>query len=197
MARRRTFLTAVIASFAVMTSVYGDMMPVSKPDVARRHSPHVCTAAALRQTDLSSSFTWEAVGDLGSPSYALLPEAGAEFEQAAEAQRVHVLTSGAGSLDLCLYALIGLGLCTYVPCAKNLSFSSIPQWYHNGGPFRIGDSHAIGPDCLCSAVVYFVQPACTADDLQPEYHWGMIAPLLRESLFTPTVLSSRGPPLRS
>jgi hypothetical protein len=97
---------------------------------------------------------------------------------------------------LCLYALLGLGLCKSAPWVKKLSLGVLPGWYHDGGPFQIGHSLAISPDCLCLAVVCFTQPQDKAEDLQPLYRLGAVAALWRAAQFVPAVRAARGPPVR-
>jgi hypothetical protein len=124
----------------------------------------------------------------------LNPEAG----QAGATKPAQILTDRQNSLTLCLYALLGLGLCRSAPLVRKFHFSCIPDWYHSGGPSQIGHSFAISPDCLTSTpVVCFVQPAGETEDVAPQYLSGAIAALLRKSQFTPTTLASRGPPSMS
>ena len=102
------------------------------------------------------------------------------------------------SLGLCLFALLGLGLCKSAPYVKKFSFGTVPEWYHSGGPSQIGHCFAISPDCLsCAPVVCFIQPDCEGKDVTPQYFSGAIAALLRKSQFAPTTLASRGPPYMS
>jgi hypothetical protein len=135
------------------------------------------------------------VGFLDSLPLTFLPEAKPATADTAEAQPVHILTSGGGSLDLCLYALLGLGLFTYVPCAKNVSASFVGKWYHKAG-LHIGYDHSGAPESLYCAAACFVQPACTGDAPIRQSRWGTVASLLRNSQFTRSVLTSRGPPKR-
>ncbi len=194
---RRLFI-AIVGGLVVTAAACADMTPVSERDAGHQQSPCIYSDTNLQHTDLSSPFNCPSVADRGLWSVEFLPKANRDVGQTYETQPVHVLTAETGSLNLCLYALFGLGLCTYMPRAKNLSLGFIPEWYHNGGPFQIGHSFAVSPDSLCPApACCFIQPVCTAEDIQPEYYKGTIAPLLRKSLFTPNVLDPRGPPLRS
>ena len=90
---------------------------------------------------------------------------------------------------------LGLGLCKSAPWVKRLHFGHIPHWYHDGGPFQIGHSHAIGPDLGWTAVPCLAQPDGPIQDISPRYYRGTVASLLRKSLFTPNTLAPRGPPL--
>jgi hypothetical protein len=156
-------------------------------------------------TDLPpASFSNDGVGLVGVADLGILPggflsePAGIEAGQASETRPAQILTDRQNSLTLCLYALLGLGLCRSAPFVKKLHLGCIPDWYHSGGPSQIGHSFAISPDCLTAApVVCFIQPAGETEDVAPAYFSGAIAALLRKSQFTPTALASRGPPYMS
>jgi len=197
MINRKSVITALIVVLFIAGITCADMSLVPQMGTEHPQSPCIYNDTNLQYTSLSSSFNCLNAADLGLWSVEFLPQANADVGQASETQPVQVLTDGVSSLNLCLYGLIGLGLCTYLPRAKNLSLGFIPEWYHDGGPFQVGHSHAIGPECFCSAPVCFVQPDYTAEDISPEYYKGTIAPLLRKSLFTPNILDPRGPPFRS
>ncbi len=107
---------------------------------------------------------------------------------------VQVLSERQGSLALCLYGLLGLGALRSLSCVRKLSFDWVPNWYHSGAPAQIGPSYAIAPDCLCSALLYFVQPEDSVRDCQPQYLLGRIVSLWRKSQCTPLALLARGPP---
>jgi hypothetical protein len=99
------------------------------------------------------------------------------------------------SLDLCLFALLGLGLCKSAPYVRKFSFGAIPDWYHTGGPSQIGHSFAISPDCLSlkPACRCRMQPDSTAATVS-QFRLEIVESLWRRSQFTPAVLASRGPP---
>lgn len=112
----------------------------------------------------------------------------------------HVLADRHSELDLCLYALLSLGLYRSAPWLRRLSLHSIPDWYHSGGPSQIGHSFAISPDGLSAApILCLTQPEPTAatPDLRPQHRWGIAVSLWRQSQFTPTALAARGPPYLS
>ncbi len=191
----RKLITVVIGGLVVTAAAYADMVPVSRLDAGRRQSPHVCGQADLQNTNLSrpSSSLNTAGSDLWSIEF--LPEANADVSQTSEIQHQLSLTNGQGSLNLCLSALIGLGLCSSAHWVKRLSFGFIPEWYHDGGPFQIGHSFAVTPESLCPVpVCCFVQPVCTVEDSLPQYRLGTVTSRWRKSQFTPTVLVPRGPP---
>ncbi len=195
MINRRKLLITVGLVLLVTTGVYANMVPVSRLDAGRRQLPHVCGRTDLQYTNLSSPSNFPSVGHLDLWSVEFLPEANADVSQTSEIQHPQILTNGPGSLNLCLSALIGLGLCSSAHWVKRLSFGFVPEWYHNGGPFQIGHSYAVTPESLCPVpVCCFVQPVCTVEDSIPQYRLGTVVSLWRKSQFTPTVLVPRGPP---
>jgi len=192
---RRKLLITVGLGLLVTTGVYADMTPVSQSDAKRVQSSNACRLAELQYTNLSSPYNPPSVTELDFWSVEFLPEANADVSQTSEIQHPLSLTNGPGSLNLCLSALIGLGLCSSAHWVKRLSFGFVPEWYHNGGPFQIGHSYAVTPESLCPVpVCCFVQPVCTVEDSLPQYRSGTVTSLWRKSQFTPTVLVPRGPP---
>ncbi|MBN1361367.1 MAG: hypothetical protein JW993_12285 [Sedimentisphaerales bacterium] len=196
----RNFIPIFLVVLAATACVRADMVPTSAWDGAP------CPAAADRDvTDRAEPSPARLIGgsvDLETLAFACLPETEvstavgiASYDSTPEP--VRLLNRDRGSLELCLYALMGLGLCKSAPWFKRLSFSFIPDWYHQGGPYQIGGSHAVGPDCFCSVALCFVQPRNAAADSLLPYRTGTIASLLRQSQFSPNVLSSRGPPRMS
>ena len=198
MIQRRKLITSVIGVLVITSAVYADMVPVSRLDAECGQPAHVCGQADHQYTNLSSLSDFPSVTDLNSWSIEFLPEANTDVSQTSEMQHPHSLTNGPGSFNLCLSALIGLGLCSSAHFVKRFSFSFVPEWYHNGGPFQIGHSHAIMPESLCPVpVCCFVQPVCTVEDSLPQYRRRTVISLWRKSQFTPTILVPRGPPCMS
>ncbi|MBA7615625.1 hypothetical protein ES703_22909 [subsurface metagenome] len=198
MTDRRKLLIALIAVLVVTAAVRADMSPVSRLDAGRRQLPHISGRADvqyIQYTNLSSPSIFPSVADLDSWSVEFLPEANPDVGQTSDMQNPQILTDGTGSFNLCLSALIGLGLCSSTHWVKKLSFGFVPEWYHNGGPFQIGHSYAVTPESLCPVpACCFVQPACTVEDSLPQYRLGTVTSFWRESQFTPVVLAPRGPP---
>lgn len=140
-------------------------------------SPSACDLAGM----ILSGRSLGIVGDIASP---------------AEPRPVVILNDRQSSLTLCLYALAGLGLCKSAPWVQRFSLVVVPQWYHDGGPWQIGHSFAISPQCLCPvAVSCFVQPQVPAEDLSRQYASGTVLPLWRDSQFIHALLVGRGPPV--
>jgi hypothetical protein len=192
-------IAVLVACLVVTATVHADMMSVSVLDTVCRQASPVDARTDLQQANSPSpSFGCAGAFALSFGSVDFLPEASADVTQTCETQPLQVLAGGPGSLNLCLYALLGLGLCRSAPLVKKLHLGCIPDWYHSDGPFQIGHSFAISPDCLCSAPVYcFIQPDGTVEDCLPQYYRGTIASLARKSQFAPTGLASRGPPCMS
>jgi hypothetical protein len=194
MIRWRRVILSIIIGLAVTANAYADMTPACGLDTESPQSQHLGVPTNAGHTNCLTQSSYPVVADLARLSIEFLPQARSDIETASGTQPLLILTDGAGSFSLCLYALLGLGLCGSGQWLKKISIGCIPEWYHDGGPYQIGHSLAIGPESLCSATVCFVQPEYIAENISPEYYEGTIAPLLRKSLFTPNVLASRGPP---
>jgi len=192
---RRKLLITVGLGLLVTTGVYADMTPVSRMDAKCVQPSNVCRLAELQYTNLSSPYNPPSVTELDLWSVEFFPETKADVSQTSEKQQPQILTDGTGSSNLCLSALIGLGLCSSAHWVKRISFGFVPEWYHNGGPSQIGHSYAVTLESLCPVpVCCFVQPVCTVEDSLPQYRLGIVMSLWRKSQFTPTVLIPRGPP---
>ena len=199
MAKEKKLIISIVGVLIVTASVHADMMPMSAPDIGCGQSPYVLSGQTdLRYSDFSSPFSSPGVVDLDLWPVRFLPEPTADNGQTSELQNLKSFTDGPGSFALCLYAMIGLGLCRSAPWVKKLSFEFIPEWYHDGGPFQIGHSHAVMPETLYPApACCFAQPVCMGESHIPQYRQRTITSLWRKSQFTPAVLASRGPPVRS
>jgi len=193
----RKLVIAVLGGLVLAVSVHADMMPVSGLDTISRPSVQTDEPTALQQNNtVDPSLTCLSVSGLDAASLAFLPPDKTDVEPAAdEIRQCPILTDGVDSFSLCLSTLVGLSLCASARWVNKPSLGFIPDWYHHGGPYQIGSSHVVGPDCLCATAVSFVQPDGLPEDLSEQYHRGTIAPLLRKSQFVPTILASRGPPL--
>jgi hypothetical protein len=192
----RKTIAAIIAALVVSTAGYADMTPIPQPDMEPASVP-ISEQLQFQHLGSESSFISFGIAASDLPSIGLVSEPQVDVKHTYQTQPIQVLTDHHKSITLCLYALLGLGLCKSSTWVRKLSFGIIPEWYHNGGPYQIGHSLAISPDCLCSALVCLIQPDCTAEDLSLQYHIGTIASLLRKSQSTPTSLAARGPPINS
>ena len=189
---RRRGIWVVVLAIAVAATVRADMIPVFGTVV-----PASLPASEPLERESSSVVPEDALFPLG----ALDPLAGglprvvlADSSEPSPPQPVIILSDKQDSLSLCLYALFSLGLCKSAPWVKRLSFGIIPSWYHDGGPWQIGHSFAVAPDCLSYAEICVVQPQGAPERLTPDYNRGIVSPLLRNSQFTLAVLAARGPP---
>jgi hypothetical protein len=193
MAAGQKLVIAVVMALAGVSVVHADMMPVG---AAGPQSPPLCEQPLVRPAGVSDSRAhYPGATDLDLASVEPFPEANAEMGQLRHAKSLHVFAYEPGSVNLCLYALIGLGLCKSAPWVRKLSFGFIPDWYHDGGPYQIGHSRAIGPESLChAAICCFIQPDRVIWDLISQHYLGNVASLLHKSLFVPGRLASRGPP---
>ena len=193
---KRTILVLFVVVVCTV-SAYADMMPVPTASAERGQSSYVPRVQTdLHYADLSGTFSYSNIPNPDLWPVELLSGPTADVEQTPEMQNIRSFTDGPGSFALCLYALIGLGLCRSAPWIKKLSFEFTPEWYHDGGPFQIGHSHAITPETLYPMPVScFVQPACMVESHIPLYSQTTIVSLWRKSQFTSSVIASRGPPL--
>ena len=189
------YILTFIGMLVFTAAAEADMMPVSQRNSVCRQSPGTSGCAELRSEDLPVIPDFTGIADPGLWSIEFLPGTDAQIGQTSEIQHLQTLTSGPNSLKLCLSALISLGLCCSGHWVKKLSLGFVPEWYHEGGPFQIGHSHALMPGTLCPAhVCCFIQPYCTEDNHLPQYFLKTIISLWRKSQFTPIVIASRGPP---
>lgn len=187
-------IVVLVLTVGLAAAAHAEMMPVCGMGVAPRPLEGACGQVAPQDADLPSLREVLPIADLGVAPITCLPDA---QSNPGGTQSTGVFSDDQGSFSLCLYALLGLGLCRSAPLVRKLSLGGVPDWYHHGGPLQIGHSHAVGPDCLCQAAICFIQPERITQDCLPEYYRGTIASLLRKSQFTPTTLASRGPPCMS
>ncbi len=191
-------ISTVIVALAVAPVVHADMMPVSPPQGGSRWSLSVCGQKIAPQPgDSQGSTTFGATVELDLVPVGSLPAVKPDAASAGAAQHLEILTDKQNSLSLCLYALLGLGLCRSATLARKFHFSWFPDWYYTGGARQTGHRFAIPPDCLLSALVYcFIQPdsATATEDTPVTLRQGIVASLWRQSQFTRAVAASRGPP---
>jgi len=195
---RRKILTVLVGALALCAGVRADLVPLFPLEASYGPCRSLCAAPDLGPENEPVPFAdWAAIAGLAPLPVAFPLESNGEPGETREVQVARIQTDEQNSLSLCLYALLGFGLCRSAPWVKKLSFGVIPDWYHNGGPFQIGHSFAVEPDCLGHPVICFVQPQGAAEALAAQYHRGTIWPLLRRSQFILTVLGGRGPPRMS
>lgn len=192
---RRKSVLAILVGIALAGTVHANMMPVSWQDVGCRQYPQVRVEIDLEHTSSSHSFVgFPGAADLDLRVFKSLAEANAG--PAVETRPLQPRKASPGALSLCLYALIGLGLCRSGHWFKRPTFGFLPDWHHHRNPCQIWHSHAAGPKYLNSATAHgLIQPGCTATEGMPPYCRGAVLSLLRNTQFTPSVVpGSRGPP---
>ena len=198
MVGRGKTIIVLVGGLVLGATVRVDMVPLACVDAVSFQPSHACLPANLQATDsCSQSMACAGVTDLGPSPRGLLPRPTAEGHRTGAMPPAPIVADGQNSLSLCLYALLGLGLCRSAPFVKKLYLVSVLDWYHSGGPCQIGHSFAIVPGCLSRAPIYcFIPPDSTAQtqDLLAQYRWGTVVSLWRQSQFTPVVLTSCGPP---
>ena len=191
---RRSF-AAYVAALVLTGTAFADMMPASWPDAGSVATVSIGGRADLQPVDTAHLLAGLSFTDLDLRSVAFLPKAGVDVAQALSSQPpAQLFANDRSSLELCLYALIGLGLCRTAPCMRKLHIGFTPDWYHSGGAHQVGHIYAIEWDSLSSPPACYVQPVYSSRDLFPQYHEGAIVSLLRGAQFTPGTLTSRGPP---
>lgn len=196
MIQGRKIAIAVFMAFAATGVVYGDMMPATRLD---RPPVPPTSSASPAASESSDESTWSAdrgMANLALPSFASCVELSVTTEQVDAAQPLGILPHDRGSVDLCLYALLGLGLCRSGQLARRSTLGFIPGWYHAGGPYQIGHSHAVGPETLCPIPLYcFIQPDAEVDDVLSSSRLGAFASLPEPAQYVPAGIISRGPPV--
>ena len=192
----RRLIPSVVGVLLFGGVVRADIVPALWWNAEQHASPYISEWVEGFYTNLSSLYESPIVADVDFGTIQFLPPA--DVDNAVETSKTpHTIdfTGGPGSCSLCLYALLGLGLFSAPRWVRSLSFHHLPEWYHEGGPFQIGHSHAATPDSLCTLQVCYFAPADSPEeDSLPEYRLGIILALWRKSQFTPNVLASRGPP---
>jgi hypothetical protein len=187
----RRLITAIVVVLIATVAVEADMM------LAVCAEPEGSQVARAVEDDRESDLSTATLAfDIGQ-EFATGNEVAETDSQEGQAPQVLRLQDSANKLDsfdLCLYALVGLGLCRSGHLVRRPSLGFVPEWYHSGAPQQIGHSHAVGPDAFCFAAVCFLQPDSEVEPLIPQHRRGMITSLWRCSQFTPCVLASRAPP---
>ena len=193
MERRRIIFASVVIAI-VAGAACADMAPVFDRDITVPRSRSVVIRSVLQPSEAVLPSTGVVI-DVSSLPVGLPYKPGVEIGQTSEPQPLYTLADRRDSLRFCLYALLGLGLCKSAPWVKRLSLGVVPGWYHDGGPFQVGHSFAISPDCLVYAPVFcFVQPHGGCEPPATPYQREIIFSLLWKSQFAPVVLVARGPP---
>jgi hypothetical protein len=197
MGNRRKQILGFIVALLVTGATRADMLPVPERDGERKPPRNVCDRVEFQYANVSALHDSYVAVDLDFGPVQLLPQVGKDDTgQTSRTSYAIELMGRPDSSSLCLYALMGLGLCSAPHWVRRLSLGFIPEWYHEGGPFQIGHSHAATPESLGTLQVCFlVPPDNHAEHLIPQYRLRTIPSLGRKSQFIPSVITSRGPPL--
>ncbi|MBN1806221.1 MAG: hypothetical protein JW837_13315 [Sedimentisphaerales bacterium] len=193
-------LISVICGVLLFTAVaHADMVPIFEPDIELQTSACDLSQTKEKQMDMSCLNDSPLAFDFNLIIVRFPHDDVSNIEQLDQAPHLINLTGEPGSVSLCLYTLMGLGMCSTPHWFKRLSFVNVHEYYHNGGPFQIGHSYAVSPKTLCPVQAYcFIQPACRAvEDSFKLYRLRAIVSPRRKSQFTPDITASRGPPLAS
>jgi len=191
----RRLLTVIIVGMVFASAVHAEMVPMSQLDSESPQSSHVSNRTNLKYASSSYPFTSPIAADLELWSVEFSPTVGTDAGRNPEIQHPQSFTDEPSSISFCLSALMGLGLCVSTHWVKRLHLGSVPEWFHDSGPFQIGHSHAATPESICTTqVCCLTQPAFTVEDSLPQYRLRAVVSLWRKSQFTPAVIASRGPP---
>jgi hypothetical protein len=197
MVAAKKIMTVLIVTSALTVVTSASMTPVSPSVGAPSRVSPVLYRTSSEPTDVFSvSDDWPCHGGLVSLTAPFLPQTKAEAGLAEKTKAPQVLADNQSSLSLCLYVLMGIGLCKVVPSVRKLPLDCVPDWYHSGGPFQLGHRYALSPDCLThTPVCCFIQPDCKGENPMPQFRREMIVSLWRKSQCTPAIFACRGPPL--
>jgi hypothetical protein len=195
MGNRRRVISVLFGLLVFTASVHADMLSMTWQNDECLRSPRNINCVNLQCENTSSTYNSICIDDLDEWPIEFLDKANTDIGQDSRIQHIKGLTNGPNSLNFCLSALISFGLCCSTRYMKKMSLSFVPEWYHDGGPFQIGHSHAVMPGTLRLAQAYcFIQPDCKEDNPLTQYFIKSVISLWRKSQFTPVVLASRGPP---
>jgi len=196
MIKLKKLILVAVCMWFVTPVVYGDMIPLSRLSCNYQcPSQNLRSEELLLHNELTDQFVFSGVINVNYGSAGFIPESNAGIEQTSKIGHLLISTPDSGSRSLCLYTLIGLGLCSSVTWVKRISFGFIPEWYHDGGPHQVGHSYAVMPGTLRSVpICCFIQSDYIGESLLSRYFMGIGISLLRNSHFTQDMLSYRGPP---
>lgn len=195
MVKRKAISVVIVGALALAARLRADMMPVSLPDIGSGALASILGPTESPPIELRSlPVCLNAVDRDLSPIRFLLP-ADSEIGRDSQTPRTYILRDDRSSFDLCLFALIGLGLCRLAPLSRKLSFSLISDCCHDDDPYPTGHGQAIGPDLRFTPALCVVQPDCRMPESLPPYDWEVTAILGRRSQCVPISHAARGPPL--
>ena len=194
---RERIIPALLLVCVIGATVRADMMSQQR-EIVHRDSACVHTWTTARPTLLSEPLSGLCLdlADLRSPPITFSIDRRARASGTPETPPVRILTDRQNSLELCLYGLIGLGICRSGHWVKRSSLGFVPQWCCGSGPYSIGEGLDVSIDSPCTtAMCSLVQPNCAVQQRLPPHRSRAVVCLWRRSQFTSDVVSPRGPPL--
>jgi hypothetical protein len=192
----KKIITGISVAMFATGALRADMMPAVAYDGGPRQGDGFCVSPAVPSLALSESFESPCLGDITSLPFGHLPAESAEAEPPVQTTEVPILQDKQESLSLCLYGMMSVALCGSASWIRKFSSGVLPEWYHEGGPFQIGHSHAVSPDYLRTASgSCFVQPHSPSGKFLPSQCLGIAVPQWwRLAQFSHTSVASRAPP---
>ena len=186
---------AVVAA-GLLTAAGGALGDVDRQPFGRTPEPcRIIAAPPSAPPRADASF------DRQSPLHAdfadVLPVAGlhqASARPAAEPPPARELPDDPGSARLVLLAGGLLGALRVGRCARKLRLGAVPDWYHLGGPARIGGASVLDPEFSPPAICHTDPPALASLLVRPLRR---DPPLRRPAAAVLTVKAPRAPPLCS
>ena len=196
MVRCAAIVSVLIVSLMLPLAAHADMIDPGRPKDPPASILPSPTNPSVQEADTSDGLLDILPARLSTHPLATWPAITADTTTISDSpDSLHTLSDKCSSMDFCLYALLGFGLCKSAPWVKKLHFGVVPDWYHSGAPAQIGHSLAIEPNCLCLVAACFVQPDCSVKDFIPQRYLRFVASLWRTSQCTRSILASRAPPL--
>jgi hypothetical protein len=193
MGRGWKVVLVTIATLVAAPWVCADMTPVPCRTAGDPTSVSACHPADDQPWG-SFNLPCSVIGGVDSVPVGFFAEVQGDAVQVSEPRPACILVDRQDSFGLCLYALLGLGLCKSAPCFKKMHIAFVPDWFHSGGPHQIGHSYSLDWDSLSAPVVCCAPSDHSPGQLSPPCRKCVIVALWRVSQFTSCALISRGPP---
>ena len=186
-------MSAAMAVLAVAGLVRADMMSAASLEAVAQSACGVAPRCdSLRAIPSEPSLALP--GSNAWCSYCLDLPAVTTAEPVSEGLIPQALVDRSNSFDLCLYALVSLGVLRSGHWVRRPSLGIFPEWYQGVALELVGCGYAVGPDALSAAGASFIQPERRIDPTPPKQRRGTIVCLWRGSMYTPAVLAGRAPP---
>ena len=189
-------ILAAVAALVLTRAVRADMVPLSDRDFGSRCTI-LLTSDCPPQSVPDDSVPFSCLVWVGLDQMPVGPfvDAQAGVEHADASQPVCILADKQDSLGLSLCALLFVGLCKAAPYLKALSAVALPACWYDGSRSEIGHRLNLSPGDLHPACGCFLPPGWQTEGSLPQYRQEAVAASWRDSQFTSTTRSGRGPPL--